>query len=113
MIVITFSGGMNFIAGALSGMANTSIFKGIIFVLVCGIVLFNTIFVLMYAVCKIIDKNLYVACELDKCDCMHKGKNKCSAIIKLRKRLPYVFWFNCLLMVFIVIDLILWYLWLK
>ena len=61
-IVIAFSGGLSFLGGTLSGASETYICKMILLLLMCGFVLFNTIFLLMYLVGKIIGRSIYANC---------------------------------------------------
>lgn len=108
-IIIAFSGSISVLGNALSGMQNAPFYKTVFFVLLCGFVLFNTICILLYMVSKITDNNIMVDCEEKRCTCKNKkGKPKCKGITKIRKRLPYVFWFNLILITLMVADLALW-----
>lgn len=92
-IVITFSGGMSFVGNVLAGMAETPTLKAISIVSVCGLVVANTVFLLMYFVSKLTGRNIYATCETPDCTC----DPLCGSLTRLRKRLPYVFWLNVLL----------------
>ena len=103
-IVLAFSGGINYMGTALTGMAEASLFKSILFVSLCGVVLFNTIFMLMYFIAKITGRSIYAPCNSDCNQC----RKKCNDLNKIRKRLPYVFWVNALLLIIIIIDIVFW-----
>lgn len=108
-IIIAFSGSISVLGNALSGMQKAPFYKTVFFVLLCGFVLFNTICILLYMVSEITGNNIMADCEQERCTCKNKkGKPKCKGITKIRKRLPYVFWFNLILIVLMAIDLVLW-----
>lgn len=107
-IVIAFSGGLSFMGSAISGAQNTYVCKLILILLICGFVLFNTIFLLMYLVGKIIGRNIYAICITENCTCGDGHEPKCRNIIRVKKRLPYVFYFNVAVIFFITLDIIVW-----
>ena len=73
--------------------------------IICGMVIFNTIFLLMYLVGKITNRNIYAKCTTEDCSC----EKKCRGIEKIIKRLPYVYWFNLVAILGIIIYVIVWY----
>lgn len=108
-IVITFSGGVSFLGSALTSINMAKYYEAVVMVaIICGMVIFNTIFLMMYLVSKITDRNIYARCRTY--DCMACDTTKCNGITRIRKRLPYVFYFNLLAVAGIVIDLFVWYL---
>lgn len=92
-VILAFMGGMTFLGGAMSSISETRVYKFVIACCICGFIIFNTIFLLLYVVSKIIEKPIYARCESPDCTCDH-GKPKCCALSRVRKRLPYVFYFN-------------------
>jgi hypothetical protein len=107
-IVIAFFGGMNFISSAISSIEKVHIFKSILICLTCGIVMLNIIFLLLYFVGKITKRNIYAICKTAYCTCKNGIEPECNGINRLRKRLPYVFWANIMLITFVIIDIICW-----
>ncbi|MBS6956577.1 MAG: hypothetical protein KH230_25575 [Enterocloster asparagiformis] len=107
-IVIAFSGGLSLLGNALSIASNTYICKIILILLICGFVLFNTIFLLMYLVGKLTGRSVFADCEMEFCNCKVDGKAKCGGIKKVVKRLPYVFYFNLFVTIFVIIDIVVW-----
>lgn len=107
-IVIAFSGGLSLLGNALSIAHNTYICKIILILLICGFVLFNTIFLLMYLVGKLTGRSVFADCEMEFCNCKANGKAKCSGIKKVIKRLPYVFYFNIFVIILVIVDIIVW-----
>ncbi len=99
-IVVTFSGSMSFIGGALQGMEKAPFAKSIFFISLCGFVLFNLVYLMMYLVAKITERNIYARCKTPDCSC----KSTCWGINKIRKRLPYVFWTNVALLIILFIS---------
>lgn len=106
-IVLTFSGGISFLGSALSSIKESPFSKTVFFILLCGFILINAIFILLYIVSKITDRNIYAKCESEHCTCSN-GKPKCCRINRLRKRLPYIFWINITILLLMVIDMITW-----
>ena len=107
-IVIACSGGLSFLGGTLSGASETYICKMILLLLMCGFVLFNTIFLLMYLVGKIIGRSIYANCISEDCTCKKGDKPKCNGINRIRKRLPYVFYINVLMLILTIADIAAW-----
>lgn len=99
-IVVTFSGSMSFIGGALQGMEKAPFAKSIFFISLCGFVLFNLVYLMMYLVAKITERNIYARCKTPDCSC----ESTCWGINKIRKRLPYVFWTNVALLIILFIS---------
>lgn len=108
-IVLTFSGSMSLLGNAFTGMQGTRFFKAAFFVLLCGFILCNTIFLMMYLVGKITGRNIYANCKSKDCTCGKDGSPKCCSITRVRKRLPYVFWLNLAFILLMVADVIVWY----
>ncbi len=103
-IVLAFSGSISLLGSALVGMKDAPFFKSVFFVLLCGFVISNTIFVLLYFVAKITGRNIYARCKSDDCTC----EPKCKSIKRLCNRLPYVFWLNFAMLASMILDLIIW-----
>jgi len=105
-IVVTFSGGFTFLGGVMTSIGNVDDYEIVVLVaIICGMVIFNTIFLLMYLVGKITERNIYAKCKTGDCSC----KNKCGNLGRIRKRLPYVFYFNLVCIIGIIINFIVWY----
>lgn len=108
-IVLTFSGSMSLLGNALTGMENAPFFKSVFFVLLCGFIITNVIFLMMYLVGKITGRNIYAKCKSKDCTCGEGGVPKCCGLTRIRKRLPYVFWINFLVILMMVVDVAVWY----
>lgn len=107
-IVITFSGGFTFLGSSVTAISTAKYYESIIIVvLICGIILFNTIFLMMYFVSKLTGRNVYAVCIMQDCSMCTQ---KCSELKKIRKRVPYVFYFNVATVTGIIADLIVWFL---
>ena len=104
--VVTFSGGFTFLGSVMTSVNGAKHYEAVaLAAIICGIVIFNTIFLLMYMVGKITERNIYASCETPDCSCEHK----CWKLNKIRKRLPYVFYFNLLCLIGIIVDCAIWY----
>lgn len=75
---------------------------------ICGMVIFNTIFLLLYLVSKLIKRELFVMCEKESCGDCDNLKCKKSKVQIIKKRLPYVYYFNFICIIGIGIDLLIW-----
>lgn len=104
-IVMTFSGGLNILNGVLATSNNLRFSERILFLLICGFILINFIFAMMYFVAKITDRSIYARCETDSCTCKNNKSPKCRGITRIRKRLPYVFWLNLVILFFMCLDI--------
>lgn len=104
-IVVTFSGSFTFLGSVMTSIKEVTYEAVILAAIVCGMVIFNIIFLLMYFVGKITNRNIYAECTTPDCSC----PKKCKGLNKIRKRLPYVFYFNIFCIVGIIVDCIVWY----
>lgn len=102
-IIIGFSGGLSFIGNAISSLSDVPLLHSILSILICGLVIFNSVFVLMYLIGKITGKNIYEKCVTDDCTC-NNGKPRCNVFTRVRRRLPYVFYLNLLITILIIIT---------
>lgn len=109
-IVLTFSGSMTVLGSALTGMQEVHALKATFFVLLCGFVLGNIIFLLMYLVGKLTSRNIYARCKTENCTCGTDGAPACRGLKRIRKRLPYIYWLNVILIGLMVVVVGVWYL---
>ena len=108
-IVTTFSGGFTFLGSVMTSIREVEYYEIVVLAaIICGMVMFNTIFLMMYLVSKIIRRDIYAKCNVSDCSC-DEMKCKCSGIKRVRKRLPYVFFFNVVCLLGIVIDCMVWF----
>ena len=106
-IIMTFSGGFSLLGGVMSAISEAHDYEMIVLgAIICGMVMFNTLFLMMYLIGKITDRNIYARCRTENCSC--EDRVKCSGISRIKKRLPYVFYFNILCMIGIAIDCAVW-----
>lgn len=107
-VTLAFSGGISYLSSAISAIHNSPILKLLLTILICGFVLVNTIFILLYVVAKMVDKGEFMTCSLETCEnCKWEKKKKrgkqvtdkktCSNFIRLRKSFPYIFWLDLIL----------------
>lgn len=70
---------------------------------------------LIYMITRIIGRNIYTTCtDLHDGDCVNGSCDKvCNPISRIRKRLPYIYWFNVIDIAVIVCSLATEYLVLK
>lgn len=78
-----------------------------------GVILFNVVFMLIYMIARLTDKNIYTICtdnsKQNGADCVTANgcSNNCWGLTRIRKRMPYLFWFNLLAISIIVISLLI------
>ena len=114
-VVIAFFGGLSFLGSSISSIQNVIIYKSVLVCVLCGLVLFNLIFLLMYFVGNIINRSIFARCSNDckndsTCKCTSGCTSPCSGLKRLRKRLPYVFWVNAAGLLICLVDVVAWYL---
>lgn len=112
-IVLASLGGLSFLSSVLKGINEASIFRLVMISSICGFVLFNTLFMLLYMTSRIIGRSIYTFCseaeEGTDCTIEHKKCPKnCCGITRVRKRLPYVFWVNIMFLIFMILDVFAW-----
>ncbi len=93
-VVLVFFGGASIFSGIFSSVAEASIWEiGFASALV-GMIVFNIVFMFLYILSKIINRPIQSenVDELEIC-----------AISKLRRKYPYVFWFNFLMIIILFI----------
>ncbi len=105
-IVMTFSGGLNILNGVLASCNDLIFPERVLFLLICGLILINFIFAMMYFVAKITDRSIYARCETENCTCKSNKSPKCNGITRIMKRLPYVFWLNLVIIALILLDIL-------
>lgn len=114
-IVITFSGGITFLGSVMTSIKDVAYFESVVLAaIICGMVIFNTIFFMMYMVAKITERSIFAKCLTKDCSCEVNDKEcQCSDTRKIRKRMPYVFYFNLAAIIGIIVDMVIWFLDLK
>ena len=108
-ITLAFVGGMSFTSSTLANINQSSVYRLIFIASICGLVMFNTIFCLMYIIAKMLGKNIYARCLNSSKDCFDETCEKsCSSIERIRRRLPYIYWINILLIGMLFFDFVAW-----
>jgi hypothetical protein len=106
-IIMTFSGGFSLLGSVMSAINDAKDYEMIILAtIICGMVMFDTLFLMMYLIGKLTERNIYARCRTVDCSCT--SDEKCSGLQRIRKRLPYVFYFNVLCLIGIAIDCAVW-----
>lgn len=108
-IVITFSGGLTFLGSTITAITDAQHYEAVVLIaIICGDIIFNTIFLMMYLVSKITERNIFVKCKNKECGGCSEGE--CNFLKKIRMKLPYIYYFNLMCLFGISIDLLIWYL---
>lgn len=109
-VVLGFSGGLSFLSSSITSISKAQYPESIVLALIiCGIIIFNVLSFMLYIISRIIDKNILSGCKAKncaKCD----NYNKCFWFERLRKRFPFLFYFNVLAVLGIIVDIIIWFL---
>ena len=99
-LVITFSGAIQFSASSLTNISEMNVYKISYFVCLTFLFLFNIIFMLMYSISKISGKSIATDCQKNNCS----NCKQCKTIMgRLKKKYPYVFWFNLIGTIFVAV----------
>ena len=103
-LVITFSCVTQFSVSSLSNFSSSNAYKVTYFLCLSFFFLFNIIFMLMYSISKLSGKSIAVDCTKKNCaNCKH-----CKVIFaRLKKKYPFVFWFDLIGLIFVILSFIL------
>lgn len=109
-VVLGFSGGLSFLSSSITSISEVQYPESTVLALIiCGIIIFNVLSFMLYIISCIIDKNILSSCKAKYCaEC--DNYNKCFWIERLRKRFPFLFYFNVLAVLGIIVDIIIWFL---
>lgn len=109
-VVLGFSGGLSFLSSSISSISEAQYPESIVLaMIICGIIIFNVLSFMLYIISRIIDKNILSGCKAEYCaEC--DNFNKCFWFKRLRKRFPFLFYFNVLAVLGIIVDIIIWFL---
>lgn len=109
-IVIAFSGGLTVLGNSISAIGQAQYPESIVLALIiCGIVIFDTLSYLMYMISRIIDRNILIGCKAKSCAECNENYS-CKWGTRVRKRFPYLFYFNLFAVLGIIVDMIVWFL---
>lgn len=116
-IILAFFGGISIISSSLSNMHLVSIYKIVFVITLIGMIIIDSISILMLAIGKIIGKDLHkTLCEFDNCaqckKCKVNSKQKRLKLINIRmfsKKYPFIIFINAVFIALIFTDVILWY----
>lgn len=103
-IVIGFTGGMTYISNAIISLGQIGPYRAGVFILLIGIIMFDTIFLLLYMIAKLTDK--YIG-SIGKCK---NGGEFCNTktIGCCLNRYPYVIFFNASIILLIISAILLY-----
>lgn len=108
-IVIAFSAGLTVLGNSISAIGQAQYPESIVLALIiCGIIIFDTLSYLMYMVSRIIDKNILIGCKAKSCAECNENYS-CKWGTRVRKRFPYLFYFNLFAGLGIIADMVVWF----
>lgn len=107
-IVIAFSAGLTVLGNSISAIGQAKYPESIVLALIiCGIIIFDSLSYLMYMISRIIDRNILIGCKARSCaEC--NDNDKCMWGTRVRKRFPYLFYFNLFAGLGIIVDMVVW-----
>lgn len=113
-IIIAFFGGLNVLANVLTYLPNSeiTIYRLIFMSCITGLIVFNTIFMLLYFISRMLDKDMGGFCGFNIID-KYEGSTGLIPRIYYRfkiimKRHPMMFWFNTLLVFIMSGTVLIW-----
>lgn len=113
-VILAFSGGISFSSGVFEGLRSVSPCRITFICCLTGFVIFNTIFMLLYVVSKLIDKDIGTRCKYStlgsKRDYCENCRNERipSFWCKLYYRYPYVLVVNFILIGIMLATFLIW-----
>lgn len=116
-IILAFFGGISIISSSLSNMHLVSRYKIVFVITLIGLIVIDSISILMLSIGKIIGKDLHkTLCEFNdcsqcnKCKVTYKQKNRKFISVRMfRKKYPFIIFINAIFIAFLFVDVILWY----
>lgn len=99
-LVLGFSAEIQLLSESFSNINNMDMRNMLLYLLVIGFIVFNTLFMLMYAVSKIADQSIAVLCR--NRDCTTCTEKHC-AIVRLLRKYPYIVAFDILVIVGVIL----------
>jgi len=109
-IVMAFSGGLTILGGSLAGISSAGPLKLAFVIILCGIVVFNTIALLMHAIGKIVVEFYDPEDEFEGKSPIEKLARSIEHSLRRKKfKHWYVVLFNVLLLSMLALDVCLWY----
>lgn len=100
-IILAFSGSLSLLGGAFSSLADSPLLKTMLICIICGIIVFNTIFCLLYVISKILRRDIFFDKSLDD------SETKRTGLRLLNKRLPYLIWVNILFIAMLIVNIVI------
>lgn len=113
-IIIAFFGGLNVLGNIFTHVSNNSvsIYRLIFMSCLTGLIVFNTIFMLLHFISKMLDRNMGKCCSYNIIDKFEESRNLFKRLyygIKIIfKRHPMIFGFNSLIISIMVLTSIAW-----
>lgn len=108
-IVLAVSGSISVLGNSIQAAVDADTTKLILIILICGMVLFNAIFFLIYLISRITGKELFVEECQERCKNVENKEKKCSFVRRVKRCMPCVFYYNILMIILILIDGIFMY----
>lgn len=102
-LVIGFATSFQLLAKSFENLNDVKFYKEISYLAVIGIILFDCIFFLLFAVARISKRSLALNCKYQDCNNCHAEKPCKRNLRKIHKKYPYVFWYNLSLIIVIII----------
>lgn len=96
-IVLVFFGGTSIFGNVISSMQETDIEKTILICSITGLVVFDIIFMFIYFLAKLLNRNIAATTEWVSYE---------PIFVRFSKRYPIVFWFNMILGIVLIISLL-------
>lgn len=100
-VILAGMGGFTILGNIANSLKYLSDYRFLFITSFLGLILFNVIFMLIYMIARLINKNIYTHCDdASEGDCLFgKCNKKCWGVTRIRKRLPYVFWINIVFLI--------------
>lgn len=99
-IVLVFSTEIKLLTETFANINNMNVKNMLLYLLVIGFIVFNTLFMLMYAISKIANQSIAASCKGKECESCLENHGIWG---RLRRKYPYVLYFNIVVLVGAVI----------
>lgn len=114
-LILAGVGGFSLLGNISGAVKDLSNYRFLFVLSSFGFILFNISIAMIYLIARLVKRDLYTVCsDSDGGDCL-KGscKKNCCSLVKMEKRFPFLFWFNFIDILILVLSMSMEYIVMK
>lgn len=98
-IVVGFSTSFQLLAQSFAHLDDVHFHKMIAYLCVIGVIMFDSIFLLLFAVARVSKRSLALRCKKEECSKCKNDYPCKNTFRQVQKKYPYVIWFNIIMLI--------------